>query len=198
MRADEREKITKLDVTKKVTHWFVIEASWLESWRNFVAGGDRPGPIDNSSLVERDEEGRYRAREGLLKAKHYRAVNHKVWSFFQDSYGGGPTLVRERVDIYAAEKWPTAPKTPSEIDEIVLALRSKNCPWAHGCIEEIGIRSQVVDAMVPVRYSAKSMAMEQGDTGIDFFIIRSGECTMGVVQQCVTRNFALCSSVTLD
>ena len=100
----EREKITTLDVTKKVTHWFVIEASWLERWRMFVAGSPRrPGKIDNSTLVEVDRTGKYAARPGLLKAKDYRAVNHRVWSFFQDRFGGGPTIVRTRVDIYAAE-----------------------------------------------------------------------------------------------
>ena len=54
------------------------------------------------------------ARSGLKKPDDYRAVNHKVWAFFMERYGGGPTLVRLKVDIYAKEVWRAAPKTRKE------------------------------------------------------------------------------------
>eukprot|EP01052_Picozoa_sp_SAG31_P000119 SAG31_NODE_4_length_45662_cov_15.654622_3_plen_701_part_00 len=190
IRDYERGKIEQLDVTRKISHWFVIEASWLEQWRNFVAGGSRPGPIDNRILVDIDDQGKYRAKPRLGKATDYRAVNHRVWSFFQDRYGGGPTLVRERVDIYAAERWPAAPKTEAEKSVIERALRKSGCRWAEKFVDEPGIRSQVIDAMVPVQYKRKSTIMEAGEDEINFYTIQEGQCMMEVVQQRGNRLFS--------
>ena len=34
--------------------WFIISDKWLRSWKAFLAGADRPGPIDNAPLLSSD------------------------------------------------------------------------------------------------------------------------------------------------
>jgi hypothetical protein len=40
-------------------------------------------------------------REGLRINIHYKAVSAKVWYLFYQTYGGGPALPRESIDIYS-------------------------------------------------------------------------------------------------
>jgi len=43
-------------------------------------------------------------KEGLMKEEHYRAVNPSVWEYLFGIYGGGPPLLRSKIDIYGKEK----------------------------------------------------------------------------------------------
>jgi CRP-like cAMP-binding protein len=178
----EREHIESLDSTKKVGQWFIIESGWLSHWRSFVGGGERPGRIDNRCLVEEDEDGVYVARGGLKKADDYRAVNHKVWAFFMERYGGGPTLVRPKVDIYAPEVWRAAPKTKEEEQLIKAALDQPSCALPD-MVNHPEIRQQVIDAMLPRHYDEDVELMRQGQIDSDFAIVGRGQCVMQVVQQ---------------
>ena len=182
MRQEEREHIESLDSTKKVGQWFIIESAWLSQWRDFVNGEERPGRIDNRKLVEADADGVYVARENLKKADDYRAVNHKVWAYFMSRYGGGPTLVRPTVDIYAAEAWRVAPKTEEEEQLIKAALDQPSCALPD-MVNHAEIRQQVIDAMLPKRLEAGEQVMRQGQLDSDFAIVASGQCVMEVVQQ---------------
>ena len=40
-------------------------------------------------------------RQGLRINIHYKAVNAKVWYLLSETYGGGPALARESIDIYS-------------------------------------------------------------------------------------------------
>ena len=182
IRTSEREHIESLDSTKKVGQWFIIESEWLSQWRAFVDGGERPSRIDNRSLVEVDEDGVYVARAGLKKADDYRAVNHKVWAYFMSRYGGGPTLVRPKVDIYAPEVWRAAPKTEEEEELIKAALDQPSCALPD-MVNHPEIRQQFIDAMLPRHYEEGVQLMRQGQLDSDFAIVGQGQCVMEVAQQ---------------
>eukprot|EP01048_Picozoa_sp_COSAG05_P010316 COSAG05_NODE_899_length_6679_cov_4.328419_1_plen_428_part_00 len=152
-------------------------------WRAYVSGGPRPGPIDNAHLLEADADGIYVAREGLEKAEDYRAVNDSVWAYFQKVYGGGPTLPREKVDIYSYSHWDIAPKSAEQQTRIerVMDQRGSGGLPAQACDPEI--RQQIIDAMLPVVVNEGEVLMRQGEEAADFFIIEEGECSMEVTQQ---------------
>ena len=182
MRAFERDHIKSLDTTKKVGQWFIIESAWLARWREFVNGEERPGRIDNRRLVEAGAGGIYCPRRGLKKADDYRAVNHKVWAFFMSQYGGGPTLVRPKVDIYSKEIWHAAPKTEAEQALIEAALEQPSCALPE-MVNDAEIRQQVIDALVPEAFEEGAELMRQGQLDADFAIVASGACVMEVAQQ---------------
>lgn len=57
-----------------------------------------PPPITNDALVD---PATGQPRPNLKKIDHYRGVNERVWSFFLSQYGGGPTIKRSEIDLYA-------------------------------------------------------------------------------------------------
>jgi len=75
------------------------DAAWLHRWKRFVEGGPLPGLISNETLVHSDG----RPRSGKHVAIHYRGVSPVVWAFFLERYGGGPTLRRRSLNLYAPE-----------------------------------------------------------------------------------------------
>jgi len=42
-------------------------------------------------------------KPNLKLNQDYRGVNKEVWQIFQSLYGGGPTIVRETLDIYSKD-----------------------------------------------------------------------------------------------
>ena len=42
-------------------------------------------------------------KPGLELNKHYRGVNKEVWVLLQKIYGGGPAIVRDKLDIYSKD-----------------------------------------------------------------------------------------------
>jgi CRP-like cAMP-binding protein len=181
-REVEKAQIQALDKTKKVQHWFIIDAEWLQEWRSYVQGGKRPGPINNAHMLEANSSGVYVARAGLTKAHDYRAVNDRVWAFFQRAYGGGPTLARGKVDIYSMAHWDVAPKSRSEQARIERVIRQRNCVLP-AAVQDAEVRQQVIDAMLPVEREAGELLMRQGEAEADYYIIDDGQCTMELVQQ---------------
>ena len=148
----------------------------MKQWRTYVQGGERPGPIDNAHLLEADADGVYVARPGLTKAEDYRAVNDGVWAYFQTQYGGGPTLARDKVDLYSSIYWDVAPKSAKEQEMIAAVIdqgRSGGLPEAASDPE---IKQQIIDAMLPEPYRAGDVLMRQGDESANFFILDQGTC----------------------
>ena len=76
----------------------MINNTWLDSWKAFIGGGEKPGPLSNHELLEDDG---VTVKEGLKKAKEYRGLNKSEWEVFFGAYGGGPEIIREGVDIYS-------------------------------------------------------------------------------------------------
>ena len=105
IRARERKRISALD--NEATHhslptdpFYLIHDDWLRQWRAFIQEkGARPGPITNQQLL--DKEGR--PRPGLVKVRDYRGLHGTVWEELLRCYGGGPVIVRKRLDIYEEE-----------------------------------------------------------------------------------------------
>eukprot|EP00741_Cyanophora_paradoxa_P000373 tig00000403_g364.t1 len=81
--------------------WFIIDARWLNQWREFALEADsraaRPGPISNERLLLPNGQ----VKPGLQKARDYRGVNRRVWEIFHKCYGGGPIIPRTQLDIYS-------------------------------------------------------------------------------------------------
>ena len=103
--------------------------SWL-SFVHPEQQGPVPGPISNARLLKRDgitpKDGLLKGQVRILLAgrrcclplvrqqiccqaratdtqhvQNYRGVNRQVWDIFHEIYGGGPPIVRARLDIYA-------------------------------------------------------------------------------------------------
>lgn len=103
--------------TQNNHEWFIINGEWLKDWKQFVhnkrssnAYGARkstkrdvgildPGPVTNYLLLDSDNK----PLENLLKGKHYRGVNRAVWQQLYNTYGGGPVLRRNELNIYSEE-----------------------------------------------------------------------------------------------
>jgi hypothetical protein len=58
-----------------------------------------PGAITNSDLLT----AKGIPKEGLQKIKHYRGVTQGVWRFFVDTYGGGPEILSDTLNIYDSD-----------------------------------------------------------------------------------------------
>ena len=105
IRARERKRISALD--NEATHaslpsdpFYLIHDDWLRQWRAFIQEkGQRPGPITNQLLL--DEQGV--PKPGLVKVRDYRGLHGTVWDELLRCYGGGPVIVRKRLDIYEEE-----------------------------------------------------------------------------------------------
>lgn len=120
-RVREQGNIVKLDTIHVASSefWYIISEKWLKSWRDFIQnvgphdgtgrGTLPPGPIDNSRLLHKDGTPLKNQRPEV----HYRAVNSKVWNFLHNIYGGGPTLIRRKIDVYSEPVDPNAPLEPT-------------------------------------------------------------------------------------
>ena len=106
IRARERKRISALD--NEATHnslptdsFYLIHDDWLRQWRAFIQEkGQRPGPITNHLLLDADSK----PRPGLVKVRDYRGLHGTVWDELLRCYGGGPVIVRKRLDIYEEEE----------------------------------------------------------------------------------------------
>lgn len=56
---------------------------------------DRPGPIDNTALMDASEEGKLK-RE-IAEHEHYEIVTEEVWSCLHSWYSGGPVIKRRAI-----------------------------------------------------------------------------------------------------
>ena len=72
-RTLERQLLYSADEMISDTY-YLISDSWLIAWKDFLVGGDLPGPINNA------------------EPSTYRAVNKSVWNLLIRLYGGGPEL----------------------------------------------------------------------------------------------------------
>lgn len=70
---------------------------------NEVLGVLPPGPITNDVdlMILGSENEMIKLREGLRITVHYKAVSCKVWYLLHQTYGGGPSIARESIDIYS-------------------------------------------------------------------------------------------------
>lgn len=102
-RARERAFVRQRDAASADV-WYLIDAQWLEVWKDFVGrGGALPGPIDNSRLVDGATG---TPKRGLLPTRDYRGLSAVVWHYFLRQYGGGPEVARRELNLYAPEADP--------------------------------------------------------------------------------------------
>ncbi|CAG9331010.1 unnamed protein product [Blepharisma stoltei] len=115
-REVELEMISGLDVQAEDQGiWYIINADWVADWKNFIfnkptrssryvslndkLGVLPPGPITNNKLfVNPENPADIKAK--LKPVAHYRGVNENVWKLYIKIYGGGPEIVRKKLNIY--------------------------------------------------------------------------------------------------
>eukprot|EP00164_Ancoracysta_twista_P000126 GFYU01000183.1.p1 GENE.GFYU01000183.1~~GFYU01000183.1.p1 ORF type:complete len:1042 (-),score=289.47 GFYU01000183.1:66-3191(-) len=82
--------------------YYLVSSRWVEQWNAYSGFGElqgetsfvrvpKPGPIDNSELLESDEEN---LKPGLSEQEDYYVVSSPVWTLFSTWYGGGPVIER--------------------------------------------------------------------------------------------------------
>jgi hypothetical protein len=108
--------ISKLDgEIQKPSVWYIINADWINEWKSFVfnkaspkleqnspnreIGTLPPGPISNQRLFT-DPKNPLVLKKNLKPVAHYRGVNEKVWLAYLRIYGGGPPIMRKKLNIY--------------------------------------------------------------------------------------------------
>jgi ubiquitin carboxyl-terminal hydrolase 20/33 len=105
IRAAEKKRIHALDqeATRSAAQnepFYLINDHWLSEWRQYIAGsGPRPGKISNTDLFEADGA---TVKQDLQKGVHYRGLHGIVWKELLRVYGGGPTIMRTKLNIYDA------------------------------------------------------------------------------------------------
>ncbi|CAN6834887.1 unnamed protein product [Brassica oleracea] len=87
--------------------YFAVSKRWYASWRKYVntplgggAAAPRPGPIDNSDIIETDP---YLGRKSLAKEKAYVLVTQLVWNTLLEWYSGGPPIPRTFIYLYLSD-----------------------------------------------------------------------------------------------
>ncbi|OMJ92932.1 hypothetical protein SteCoe_4141 [Stentor coeruleus] len=111
-RQSELQTISELDKNEAQGVFYLIHANWITKWKEFVfnknqnpgfqAGALPPGPITNHLLFEDSECKVLKLK--LKAAMDYRGLNEKVWQAYHRIYGGGPMIVRKRLNIYDEPK----------------------------------------------------------------------------------------------
>lgn len=129
-RREESKHINDIDRTFVVAGemWYLISASWLQSWADFSKSRTMPppGPIDNWCLLQPNGK----PKPKLKCSIHYRGVVKEVWDFFHARYGGGPALLRPTIDLYAIprSRSSSTTKSPSSSSSAARPIRSGSRP----------------------------------------------------------------------
>lgn len=109
IRQKERDCIGAVDAEASKTAsqydpFYIVHTEWLNQWREFVQqDGKRPGPITNHLLVQSDG---VTPIQNLQKSIDYRGLHGVVFRELLKIYGGGPVLVRGKLNIYDEELNP--------------------------------------------------------------------------------------------
>jgi len=100
----EHDTINKIDIKRLDIgeYWYLIDTYWLRKWQAYLNSSDsnepHPGPISNHSLLKKDGT----PKLYLQKLDHYKGAHPQVWNYLFSIYGGGPPIIRNVIDIYAA------------------------------------------------------------------------------------------------
>ncbi|KAK3228187.1 hypothetical protein Dsin_008049 [Dipteronia sinensis] len=139
---------SELDL-KEGNLFYLISTRWYKSWERYVGGGgdqldshhinngvsgntvERPGPIDNSDLVENGfggEGGDVELRKNLEEVQDYVLVPQQVWEKLFHWYKGGPALPRKMIceGIFSekrVEVYPLSLKLIDSRDDSQLTLK---------------------------------------------------------------------------
>lgn len=114
-RQAELQVISELDNSADMGEWYLINTDWITQWKCFVfnksspfpkqnspnkaIGVLPPGQISNHELFI-DPLNPVTLRSQLKVVANYRGVNQSVWKAYFKFYGGGPVIVRSKLNIY--------------------------------------------------------------------------------------------------
>ncbi|KAF3580630.1 hypothetical protein DY000_02035358 [Brassica cretica] len=99
-RSPEEEKRIVSELTTNLNEgdsYFVISKRWYTSWQKYIApiggGAPRPGPIDNSDIIDdTTSDGDPQLRRYLVEDEDYVLVPHQVWKTLLEWYNVGPPI----------------------------------------------------------------------------------------------------------
>jgi len=103
----EIQKISQLDKLDHKGRFFLIHTGWFNKWKEFVLSKNTekkqavilpPGQISNHLLFE-DEHFKV-IKSNLRAVNDYRGLNEEVWKAYVEIYGGGPEIMRKKLNIY--------------------------------------------------------------------------------------------------
>lgn len=103
----EIQKISQLDKIDHKGRFFLIHTGWFNKWKEFVLSKNTekkqavvlpPGQISNHLLFE-DEQFKV-IKSNLRAVNDYRGLNEEVWKAYVEIYGGGPEIMRKKLNIY--------------------------------------------------------------------------------------------------
>lgn len=98
---------------KKDDTWYLIDRKWWEEFCEYVglepnepskksekSGGQRPGNIDNSDLLQKVKDlDFYEMKEKLIEHTHFEVVHSTAWEQLEKWYGGGPAIARKVITL---------------------------------------------------------------------------------------------------
>mmetsp|Transcript_68805 Transcript_68805/g.191981 ORF Transcript_68805/g.191981 Transcript_68805/m.191981 type:complete len:1156 (-) Transcript_68805:1192-4659(-) len=80
-------------------NYFLVSSRWWRQWKQYTTrGGQRPGPIDNSSLLQDsldDTSDTVTLRRGVMERTDYYTLGPEAWDQMAKWYGGGPVIKRQ-------------------------------------------------------------------------------------------------------
>ncbi|EEF43462.1 ubiquitin carboxyl-terminal hydrolase 9 [Ricinus communis] len=151
--------------------YYVVSARWFAGWQRYVGQGnnshlvdgqpsdsqhlhvvpltvaDRPGPIDNSDLVQNGsniEADDLELSRTLLEGRDYVLVPQKVWDKLVQWYKGGPTLPRKMISQgvsnkkqFNVEVYPLCLKLVDSRDDSEFTIRLSKKASLHQLFERV-------------------------------------------------------------
>eukprot|EP00619_Florenciella_sp_RCC1007_P005405 CAMPEP_0205906530 /NCGR_PEP_ID=MMETSP1325-20131115/2000_1 /ASSEMBLY_ACC=CAM_ASM_000708 /TAXON_ID=236786 /ORGANISM="Florenciella sp., Strain RCC1007" /LENGTH=441 /DNA_ID=CAMNT_0053272549 /DNA_START=105 /DNA_END=1430 /DNA_ORIENTATION=- len=80
-------------------HYYLVSSRWWREWKQYTTrGGQKPGPIDNSSLLQEsldDTVDTITLRRGVMERSDYYTLGPEAWEQLAKWYGGGPVIKRQ-------------------------------------------------------------------------------------------------------
>ncbi|KAJ4847032.1 hypothetical protein Tsubulata_018065 [Turnera subulata] len=141
--------------------YYVVSARWFSRWESFVGreerqtepcdSGDgeveRPGPIDNSDIIQTaisSSEGEPELAMDLLEGRDYVLLPHQVWEKLFQWYKGGPVLPRRMISQglstkkqFNVELYPLRLKLIDSRDNTELIIRLSKKASVHELYEKV-------------------------------------------------------------
>ncbi|CAF2125121.1 unnamed protein product [Brassica napus] len=139
---EERRIVSELtteseDNLKEGNLYFVISKRWYARWEKYVeqpttngCESPRPGPIENSDIIENTTSSDDpQLRRLLVEGEHYVLVPQQVWNRLAEWYSGGPPIPRKLIcqgfysRSFSVEVYPLCLLLTDARDDSITAIR---------------------------------------------------------------------------
>lgn len=122
-----KEKLKENDI------WYIFSAVWLNKWKEYLLSGYdswlKPDPIDNSHLLQEDDEEQLKL--DLVENKDYVLLPKDISLLLFEKWGGGPDIKRSVVNMDAEKSYLSNLKVllfPTKIEIYIVKDKDKPNP----------------------------------------------------------------------